>query len=742
MRSTAFTHRIIGTCAAPKMAIVFLLMAYLLPHGTKAQMEKSTYVIEAYGCSCTGDTVTEGRNSVQLGVRLDKSTVIHTALGTINGCKEIYLNADGQRYPMRVMSINEKDGLARLEPQNIASNAMRVEELWRNEPRYNSAGREDLEEGKPNIMVLQGQRRTRQVRALANKQISESGSGRQLRYQFELPIRKGPSEDMDQLTGGPVWFAGKEERLLGIITKVEERKERYHVTCMPIGNALNDRLFSPWYGLADAMGPSTTGCKARVAYWNRIEDYLFREIPPPDYHLIKQTDDWLPALRESLLRIREHMTDTLGTKETPQKNLCAHVNDLENAALNLKVKSENPESTRDKAKTEKDNLYRVLAIFIKHYSDVHCKNRKAGTKQFDKQVDTLNASIELITDTELDLLLECGLPLSVVENFTREQYALKNMAVFAKRSMVELANEEKMADPCHVKGMLEDIQQWIAVGQLISVVREQSAYEDILQLEPLVRDARAASLQKYTVQLESRSPSLSEVLEIVSKDSCLSSSEGLEIIAHFQANADERTRQDIEHGAQLITELRTALEKAYGKENLAHVEMKLFPADNGVGVSVSVLGGGSRSRASSKNSSGMADTTSLYRKGFPLGALGDDIANNIARELWSRVCKEHERDSSRYTPVELRILGMADGNPVRQRIAMPDACRAEVDGLRYNDLNKELAYARAWTLGRAMQWTDQCGLMEQVGPRLVPVTFAEKGGPYRGVGIHLVMRRQ
>jgi hypothetical protein len=85
---------------------------------------------------------------------------------------------------------------------------------------------------------------------------------------------------------------------------------------------------------------------------------------------------------------------------------------------------------------------------------------------------------------------------------------------------------------------------------------------------------------------------------------------------------------------------------------------------------------------------------------------------------------------------------MADGNPVRQRISMPDECRAEVDGLRYNDLNKELAYARAWTLGRAMQWTDQCGLMEQVGPRLVPVTFAEKGGPYRGVGIHLVMRRQ
>jgi hypothetical protein len=707
-----------------------------------AQLDKNTFVIEAYNCSCTGDTITQGRNSVQLGVRLDKSTVIHTAWGTINGCRELYLNADGQRYPMRVMSINVQDGLARLEPQNIASNAMRVEELWRNAPSYIPAGKEDLDEGKPNIVVLQGPRRTRQARALANKQVSESRSGRQVLYQFDLPIKRGPSEDMDQLTGGPVWFAGKEERLLGIITKVEERKERYHVTCVPMGNALNDRLFSPWYGLADAMGPSTTGCKARGAYWNRIEDYLFRVIPTPDYLLIKQTDDWLPALRESLLRIRAHVVDSLANKGNPEKRICAHVNDLENAALNLKVKSENPESKIDKAKTEKDNLYRVLAIFIKHYSDVHCKNRKAGTKQFDKQVDILNASIELITDTELDLLLECGLPLSVVENFTREQYALKNMAVFAKRSMVELANEEKMADPCHVKGMLEDIEQWIAVGQLISVVREQPAYEDILKLEPLVRDARAASLQKYTVKLESRSPSLSEVLEIVSKDSCLSSSEGQEIIAHFQAKADERSRADVAHGAQLITEVRAALEKAYGKENLTHVEMKLFPAENGVGVSVSVLGGGSRSRTSSGNSSGTADTTSLYRKGFPLGALGDDIANNIARELWSRVCKEHDRDSSNYTPVEVRILGMADGNPVRQRISMPDECKAELDRLRYNDLNKELAYARAWTLGRAMQWTDECGLMEQVGPRLVPVTFAEKGGPYRGVGIHLVMRRQ
>jgi hypothetical protein len=697
-----------------------------------AQLDKNTFVIEAYNCSCTGDTVAEGRNSVQLGVRLDKSTVIHTALGTINGCKELYLNADGQRYPMRVMSINEQDGLARLEPQNIASNAMRVEELWRNEPRYNSAGREDLEEGKPNIMVLQGQRRTRQARALANKQISESGSGRQLRYQFELPIKKGTSEDMEQMTGGPVWFTGKEERLLGLITKVEEQKDHYRVTCIPIGSVLDTRRFRSWSGLSDGIGLSTTGCKYRLSYWNRIEGYLFREVPQPDFEPIDLDEaNWHTTLRESLLRIRAHVIDSLATKGDPKKSLCANVNDLENAAAN-----------RAQERIQEHNTYRVLATFIKHYSDVYCKNRKAGTKQFDRQVDSLNASIELITDTELDLLLECGLPLSVVENFTREQYALKNMAVFAKRSMVELANQEKMADPCHVKGMLEDIEQWIAVGQLITVVRQQPAYDDILKLEPLVRDARAASLQKYTVQLESRSPTLTDVLEIVSNDSCLSSSEGLEIIAHFQAKADERTRQDIEHGAQLITELRTALEKAYGKENLAHVEMKLFPADNGVGVSVSVLGGGSRSRASSKNSSGMADTTSLYRKGFPLGALGDDIANNIARELWSRVCKEHDRDSSKYTPVELRILGMADGNPVRQRISMPDECRTEVDGLRYDDLNKELAYARAWNLRRAMMNTDECGLMQQVAPRLVPVTFAEKGGTFRGVGLRLVMHRR
>ena len=201
------------------MAIVFLLMAYLLPHGTKAQMEKSTYVIEAYGCACsTIDSLPKGRNSIQLGVRLDASSVIHTALGTLPGCKDFYLNVNGARYPIRLMSINERDGLAKFEPVNVSTNALKVEELWRASPSFVEAKSKDVDEGRPNYLLYDLQKKALKTRTLGGSKLMAIRVGGRVHYEFMLPKRSGTEDELEYLTGGPVWFSGDDNGLLGLVT--------------------------------------------------------------------------------------------------------------------------------------------------------------------------------------------------------------------------------------------------------------------------------------------------------------------------------------------------------------------------------------------------------------------------------------------------------------------------------------------------------------------------------------------
>jgi putative transposase len=136
----------------------------------------------------------------------------------------------------------------------------------------------------------------------------------------------------------------------------------------------------------------------------------------------------------------------------------------------------------------------------------------------------------------------------------------------------------------------------------------------------------------------------------------------------------------------------------------------------------------------------VADLT-MDRKGFPLGSVGDDLATTVAREFWIRVCSDYADASSRYSPENLEIIGMADGAPVTGKLSYPDSCQAAFAKLRLENPNVQLAYARAWSLQRALGRSDRCGLLQSMHPTLTPRTYSERGGSYRGVTMRVVMRR-
>ena len=89
------------------IALLFIAQSTFLP----AQLLPQTHVVEAYNCSC-GERAS-ATNSIQLGVRLDRSTGIYTALRTLVGCGRIMLNVDGDRFPVRITLANASQLLDR-----------------------------------------------------------------------------------------------------------------------------------------------------------------------------------------------------------------------------------------------------------------------------------------------------------------------------------------------------------------------------------------------------------------------------------------------------------------------------------------------------------------------------------------------------------------------------------------------------------------------------------------------------
>jgi len=708
-------------------------LVLLLPTCVAAQLFPHTHIVEAYNCRCGADG--KPTNSIQLGVRLDPSLTIHTALQPLMGCGRILLNVQGERFPVRITLANARDNVARLEPVEMALNINELEKKLKKVPNYQVLG-PLAEAGKPNVVILQGAGMSKQRRGLPEASLKPTTRGGSAEYTFRMDDRKDADIDFDRLLGGPVWVEKGRDQLAGLITGYRHVEGRVEFTVTGVENVLDKRRSTLYHAYLAEHEEDLAECGDRQTYWDGFGTYKYRTGSKATYKRISTKDKWDRSLNDALMRIREHMRDSIptrGNNREGEPSLCVFVNDLENVFLAFKEQA---------TATEHDN-WRVLPRFVKAYSNVHCKQRKYSDTEFSRDIIELNYWVDQIGADELRLLYELHFDWGAFEGFVKRYFLLSQVGGVRARYDTHMLDEGKSGDPCLRLEMLGELDRFATDWAKHVGEAHNPHHEQLLLHRRTLSMAREATLSERMDSLLVDGAALPELLAAIEQDSCLTSGERMRLLKVVREKAVDHEREAIDHGIDLVEDLRTSVAKVFGEDALANVVTRVFRVENGVGVELTIRGGGAILDKRLHGSTGQAsDTTTVYRHGFPLGSVGDTLSATIAQIFWDRMCADYASRRWEYRTESVEVIGMADGVPVRSTLRIAEDCRKEIAELGIKDPNAQLAYARAWSLRQQLSHGDRCGLYDLLVPVLTHRTHTERGGEYRGVTMRAVMKRR
>ncbi|MBK7103086.1 MAG: hypothetical protein IPH63_15080 [Flavobacteriales bacterium] len=711
----------------------FLLVAHIfLGTAAHAQIAKHTYKIEAYYCRCDGNSDSLA-NSIQLGVRLDNSLGVYTALGSLVGCSDYFLNLDGERYKMTITKANGADGVAYLEPLNVGSSLSKLEKAMKREPKLQPLEVWNAPSSTPFILILQGEKKTMQVRGVTESKLTPTKEGSAIRLHFDMNDQKESDIEYERLEGGPLWIEQKDEFLAGIVTHVTPIEGGFRVTGTGLENVLDKSRYELYHTFVKAIASPDDACREKRAYWNGFSNFDYVEVPDPEYLPIKKDPQWEPALNTALLRIREHLKGDIPSigRTGGKPSLCVYENDLEYAYVAW-VQQASPEEHED---------WKVLATFVKCYSNLYCKAQKPGDHHFDRDIIQLNELFETLSDKEITKMIDIRLSRYDLEDFLRENYARSQLISFSQRCERDMNDRSWMSDPCKQMMLAEEMKEWVRVGGRFPSVGEQPAFAEVLKMQKVLVDARKALIQQRLAELSREDLDLNAVMHTIEEDQCLSEEETallMDKLAAVKATVEEKMQ--IEHGMEVIQEVREQVIHDLGAEAMDNVIMKLFRVEQGVGVEMTVIGGGMVvDRKTTGRVKYASDTTSIYRKGYSLGSLGDTLATAVARIFWDRICGDYDNARAAYSPADVEITGMADAVPIRKPITYPKYCQAEIAQAGVSGANDQLAFARAWTLREQLYQSDRCGLFNSLKPALDHHVSTQRGGRYRGIQLRVVL---
>lgn len=715
--------------------VLALLFAILVPHSVlKAQFISQTHIIEAYNCDCVGT----GRplRSIQLGVRLDPSLRIHTALSTLVGCGRIVLNVAGERYPFRITMANARDNVATLEPIELATSIPELQKRFKRSPNFAMFEPSEGSVHTLYMVILQGASMTKQKRAIRGISLQPVGHNGVRRYSFRMESSEREDLHFDELMGGPVWVEQGKDLLSGIVTGITRDKSGFDVVVAPVENMLErsqDQLYHAF--LATYREEVNADCSPKQLYWDGFGTYRFRTSDRPSYQRISPDERWDKSLRKALLRIRAHMADSIpakGNNREGDPSLCVFANDLENVHLAFNAQA---------SATEQEN-WRVLPRFVKAYSSVFCKQRKYSDSEFTRDILELNFWMDQIGGEEMRLLYDLGYDWRAFETFVKRYFMLSQVSSIRKRYDGLMAETENLADPCTQRLMLNElngsIDAWV---HYVGRVNDPDQMR-LLDHRRVLSVARDSSINAQLTALRSEGNDRSYLLQLIENDSCLSSAERMVLLRAAREISTDSEQLDLDYGIDVVEHLRTSISTAFGEDALANVITRIFRVEDGVGVELTIRGGGAiLDRRLHGRAGNASDTTTVYRSGFPLGSIGDTLSATIVRVFWERICDDYASRKWAFRTESIDITGMADGVPVRSNLPFTKECIQEITDQGVIGANEQLAFARAWSLREQLAQGDRCGLYGTLNPTIRHQTFSERGGQYRGVTMRAVMKR-
>lgn len=699
---------------------------------THAQLMSQTHVVEAYNCSC--GEAGKRTHSIQLGIRLDRSQRYFTALSTLVGCNPIHLNVDGVRYPVRITMANARDNVATLEPIDMSSNISDLEKKMRKAPSYQAMTPVAEASTKLHMVVLQGAGMVKQVRTLQSTPLLPRNVNGALRYEFTMQHDGGADMVVDGLMGAPVWVPLGKDHLAGLVTGQRMIKGGYEVTLSGVMNVLDKSRYQLYLSYLEEFRPELEAeCGPKQAYWDGFGNYKYRTKEDPQYKRIGEGEPWEKSLRNALLRIRAHMAGeipSLGKSREGEPSLCVFANDLENAYTAFYQQSN---------ATDQLN-WPVLPRFVKAYSSVYCKQRKATDTDLVRDITELNYWLEQMGSHEIRLIYELGFEWGAFEGFVKRNYLLAQVSSLRRR--YDGLMKDGAPDPCAQRMMLAELEgiekEWSRhVG-----APGHPHFEQLVQYRKQLSGTREALIADRLASLEADKTLLPTALAAIERDSCLSAAEKLRLTKAIRDLSVDEEKESLDYGIDVVDELRGTVSRAFGEEALANVYTRVYRVNGGVGIELTMRGGGAILNKRLRGSAaGLSDTTTVYRSGFPLGSVGDTLSATIAQVFWDRMCEDYSSRRWAYRTESVEIIGMADGVPVRSKLYFSERCTEELNARRIDQPNEQLAFARAWSLQERIGMGDNCGLYDLLNPSISHMTYSERGGEYRGVIMRAVMKR-
>lgn len=706
----------------------------LLGSPASAQLFDHAHIIEAYNCRCGDDG--QPTNSIQIGLRLDRTLTIHTALNTLAGCNRIFLNVDGDRFPYHITLANGQDNVARLEPMEIGLKINELEKKLKRVPRFEPSV-PGMEVGaKVNLIILQGAGISKQMRGLPEASVVAAHKGAALRYTFRMNDRPEADMDFDRLMGGPVWIEKGKDHLLGLITRIEREEGGVRFTVTGLENILDKRRSELLHAYTAALEDTPDDCGGRKVYWNGFSSYAYQKPAKAQYRRISGKEKWNDALRTALLRIREHMRDSIpakGKNREGEPSLCVFDNDLEYVYL----------AFMEQASTAEQYDWAVLPRFVKAYSNVFCKQRKFGDTEFVRDIIELNYRVDKLSGDEYRLLYELGYDWKAFEGFIKRYFMLSQVGDIRARYDELMEQQGTASDPCSQRLMLEELNAHATDWSRQVGDPNDPHHQRLLEHRRTIQTSREALITAQLAGMEVDRDNLPMVLKGIERDSCLTGPERMALTKAARDLAVDHEREALDYGIDVLEDVRMAISKSFGEDALANVVTRLFRVEDGVGVEMTIRGGGAILDKRLHGKAGQAsDTTTVYRHGFPLGSVGDTLSATIAQVFWDRMCADYASRRWAYRTESVEVIGMADGVPVRSTLRFAEACRQELAAQGIKAPNAQLAYARAWSLRQQLMLGDRCGLYGLLEPSMRAITHTERGGEYRGVTMRAVMKRQ
>jgi hypothetical protein len=430
------------------------------------------------------------------------------------------------------------------------------------------------------------------------------------------------------------------------------------------------------------------------------------------------------------------MADSIPTSGENQEglpSLCVFVNDLENV-----YKAFAEQATE----TERAN-WPVLPRFVKAYSGVHCKRRKYSEAEFTRDIIELNFWMDQIGGDELRLLYSMGYDWMEFEGFVKRYYLLSQVSGIRRRYDGLMDDKGKTGDPCIQRAMLEELDGLVKDWSRYVGFQNDLNYAVLQQHRKTLAHKRDSLLQARLPALSTNKEDIPAVLASIDRDSCLTGNEKMRLTRVVREMAVNEEQEDLDYGIDVVEQLRSSISSAFGDDALANVMTKIFRVEGGVGVELTIRGGGAVLDKRLRPRAGDAsDTTTVYRSGFPVGSVGDTLSATIAQVFWERMCEDYASRKWQYRTESVEITGMADGIPVRSALTFTEACNAAMAARGITQPNAQLAFARAWSLHDQIAAADRCGLFDLLNPAILFQTYEERGGDFRGVSMRAIMKRK